>query len=180
MGIDVTITAGDDFRAAIEKLRKGPKEIRLALNKSVRDATKPAQRKLKDAVLGLDSQSSRGGGGAQRAAHLAARSKKGTVRGSTGLRTNIAKGISTKITYSGFRTGVRIRADSQYLPPSQKVLVGDTNRGKVRHPVFGDREVWVTQTFTPKGWFDRTMQIYAPKIIADIDKAAREAMTKLQ
>lgn len=176
----VEIRPGDETRAAIAKLRKGEKEIRLSLNKGIRNATKPAATALKGAVMGLESKGTRGGGGAQRSDHLQGRSKKGRLPKNTGLRANISRGIQTKITYSGVRTGVRIRADSQYLPPNQKVLVKATNRGKVRHPVFHDRDTWVYQTFKPKGWFDETMKRQAPQIIANIDNAARDAMKKLQ
>ena len=180
--MEIESKPGDDYRIAIEKLRRGPAIIRKDLNKTIRSATKPAQNKLKAAALGIKSKGTRGGGAGQRSAHLASRSKRGKVPlpKATGLRTNIAKGISTKISYSGFRTGVRIRADSQYLPDNQKVLLKLTNSGRrFRHPVMGS-DNWVSQQFEPGHWFDDTMKGEAPAIIAKIDIAAREAMTKLQ
>lgn len=37
------------------------------------------------------------------------------------------------------------------------------NRGKLRHPVFGDRENWATQD-VPKGWFDKPVEKREPAI----------------
>jgi hypothetical protein len=177
---DAELRPGADFYAAIAKLRGAEKQIRKDLNKGIRDATRPIETKLKEAVLGLSSAAVGGGGGKQRREHLIGLSKTGRAPKHTGLRRNIARGITRKISYTGTRTGVRIRADGKYLPPSQKVLIKATNRGKVRHPVFADRETWVDQTFRPAGWFDNTIKIMAPKVAADIDVAAREALKKLQ
>lgn len=178
--MDVEVRRGPGFQASIEKLRQGPKEIRRSLNKEVRDVTKPAQRKLKAAVLGLASAGAGGGGGGQRGAHLRMRSRKGIIRGSTGLRANIAKGLATKITYGGFRSGIRIRAAPTFLPANQATLIHHTNKGSVRHPVFGDREVWVDQTFSPPGWFDRTLAGESAAMITHINQAANRAVRKLQ
>lgn len=172
---------GADFRAAVEQLRRGPKEVRRALNKAVKEATAPAERELKAAVLAIESNGVKGGGSAQRSAHLQGRSRSGRLPAHTGLRKNIARGVTRKITYRGFSTGVRIRAAGTYLPPEQKVLIRKTNSGnKFRHPIMGNRNVWVDQKFTPGGWFDKTMRKYGPEAVRKIDAAARSALRKLQ
>lgn len=116
----------------------------------------------------------RGGGAAQRGAANAARSKRGATGKKTGLRESIAKGVTRKITYSGFRTGVRVRVDGKYLPslsgPDQA-----TNKGQWRHPVFGNTSAWVTQKkITPAGWFDRAVSEHGPAAIKRIREAARK------
>lgn len=172
---------GAEFRRAVEKLRKGPAAIRRDLNKAIRAATAPAERELKAAVLAIDSQGKAGGGRAQRSGYLAGRSKSGRLPAHTGLRKNIARGVTRKITYRGFSTGVRIRAAGTYLPEDQRVLIRKTNSGKkFRHPIMGNRERWVDQSFSPAGWFDRTMKKYGPEAIRKIDAAARDALRKLQ
>lgn len=58
------------------------------------------------------------------------------------------------------------------------------NRGKWRHPVFGDRERWVTQTVS-KGWFDGPAEaadmVVTPKlrrVLAEVvDEIARRTNT---
>jgi hypothetical protein len=44
------------------------------------------------------------------------------------------------------------------------------NHGEIRHPVFGNRETWVTQQ-VPPDWFDRPMQRSAPHIRPELEKA---------
>lgn len=178
--MEVELRPGREFEDALAKLRVGPANIRRKLNKSVKDATAPVEKALKDAVMGIESQGKRGGGRSQRAAHLSSRSKSGKLPKHTGLRVNTARGITRKITYSGTSAGVRIRADTKYLPESQKVMPRAMNDGKVRHPIFNDRSVWVDQTFTPAGWFDRTVAGRSAELVEKINAAAREAMRELQ
>lgn len=178
--MEIELRPGREFEDAMARLRVGPANIRKALNRSIKTATAPAERQLKEAIMGIESRGVLGGGGGQRSRFLTSKSKTGKLPTHTGLRKNIARGITRKITYSGTRGGVRIRADAKYLPADQRVLVVATNRGKVRHPVLGDRNIWVDQTFSPPGWFDRTLKLAGPKIVSDINMAAREAMRQLQ
>lgn len=178
--MDVSITPGAEFQQLRTRLRGAPATIRKELNRAIRAATAPAEADLKRAVLSLDSKGTRGGGGKQRGDASRARSKTGRLVGHTGLRRNVAKGITRKITYTGTRGGVRIRVDSKYLPESQKSLVRYMNSGKsFRHPVMGGN-TWVSQQFTPKGWFDDTMKRHAPKVRQEIQNAARRALEQLQ
>ena len=64
--------------------------------------------------------------------------------------------------------------------PGVRVVVGkkrggaqQANRGVIRHPVFGNREVWVDQKVTP-GWFDDPMKAGAPAIRRDIEQAMED------
>jgi hypothetical protein len=172
---------GVEFRRAVEKLRKGPKDVRKAMNKAIKAATDPAERELKAAIMAIESEGKAGGGRAQRSGYLAGRSKSGKLPTHTGLRKNISRGVGRKITYRGFSTGVRIRAAGTYLPADQRQLIGKTNSGKTfRHPIMGDTERWVDQSFSPPGWFDKTMKKYGPEAIRKIDAAARDALRKLQ
>lgn len=52
------------------------------------------------------------------------------------------------------------------------------NRGEWRHPVFGNRDVWVTQRVTP-GWFDRTGQAAKPEFLAAAAVALEKAAVDL-
>lgn len=170
---------GADFRKAMEQLRTGPKEVRRAMNKSIKEATEPAERELKSAIMNIDSRGRKGGGKGQRSSYLQGRSRAGRLPAHTGLRKNIARGVTRKITYRGFSTGIRIRAAGTYLPPEQRTLIGKTNSGQTfRHPIMGNRDVWVDQSFSPSGWFDRTMKRYGPEAVRKIDAAAREAIRK--
>jgi hypothetical protein len=85
-----------------------------------------------------------------------------------GLRDTIARGVEVSNRASGPRAGVRIIHRTSALPPDQKSLPRHMNRGRWRHPVFGDREAWVTQTFTP-GWFDKPIIAKRPQVRAAIE-----------
>lgn len=61
--------------------------------------------------------------------------------------------------------------------PGVRIVVGkkqggarSANRGVIRHPVFGNRNVWVNQP-VPPGWFDDPMREGAPKVRPDLEKA---------
>lgn len=181
--MNVEIRPGAEFQALARKIRGAPAAIRKEMNQAVKTATAPAERDLKAAVMALDSKGVYGGGSGQRSRHSASRSKTGKspLPKNTGLRKNIAKGITRKITYSGYRIGVRVRADGKYLPYSQQVLIKRTNDGKpFRHPVMGNTDAWVTQQFTPARWFDDTMRKHQARIQKEIAAAATRALSQLQ
>jgi hypothetical protein len=138
---------------------------------------------MKVNILAVQSKGRRGGGTSQRTKeryfkHSGYETKR-KVR-NVGLRESIAKGVTRKITYSGYRTGVRIRVDGKYLPENQRALIKATNKGLVRHPVFGNRTNWTSQTFKPAGWFDRPAQSMGAEAIRKIQHAARNALRDLE
>jgi len=177
--MDVDVTPGPGFNELAGRLRRAPKEVRKELNRAIKSATADAERELKAAILSLDAKGTAGGGGSRRSAHNTTAS--GRLPKHTGLRKNISRGITRKITYSGFRTGVRIRVDGKYLPADQQTLLKLTNSGKTfRHPVAGNRNAWVSQQFGPGHWFDDVMKRRGPRIMQEIDAAARRAMDSLE
>jgi hypothetical protein len=172
--MDVELRPGADFHKVVARLRGAPPKIRKALNQEIKSATAPIERDMKQNVKGIESRGVRGGGSGQRSA-----ARKGKTRG-TGLRDSIAKGVTRKITYNGFRTGVRVRVDGKHLPENQRSLIKATNKGEVRHPVFGNRSVWTPQQFTPAGWFDRAVAKNGPAAVRKIEAAARKALKELE
>lgn len=70
---------------------------------------------------------------------------------------------------SGGNPGVRI------VGPSTRHLK-DMDRGKLRHPVFGHDDRWVTQAIKP-GWWTDALNAHAPEVrvalIAVLDETAR-------
>ena len=52
------------------------------------------------------------------------------------------------------------------------------NSGTIRHPVFGNRSVWVDQRIPP-GWWDRPTQSAAPQVRADLLKAMDRVARKI-
>lgn len=52
------------------------------------------------------------------------------------------------------------------------------DRGRVRHPVFGNRDAWVTQQVEP-GWWSRTLSEQAPAIRREVIRAMDEVAEKV-
>lgn len=84
------------------------------------------------------------------------------------LRAAIAKGIQIDQRTTGRRAGVTVRTRNSLLPADQKALPRLLNRGKWRHPVFGNRDVWVEQQSPVKGWWNDTMAAHRPKVEAAV------------
>lgn len=64
--------------------------------------------------------------------------------------------------------------------PGVRLVVGrrnggarSANRGQIRHPVFGNRDVWVNQS-VPPGWFDEPIKKEAPAIRRELEKALHD------
>jgi hypothetical protein len=84
-----------------------------------------------------------------------------------GLADRVAgKPMSISITQAGVQ--VRIKG----------VDAVSTNRGRLRHPVYGNREVWVTQSIKP-GWFTDRMRREAPKVRPDLVRAMERVAEKI-
>jgi hypothetical protein len=203
--IELKFTIGKDFAELSKRLRTADKTLRKELNKQIRDATKPVVADLKSAVMAIDSRVDNsgvgktrvGGGGALARAAKAfdatkasrsvgearakglAKSVEDTRAGRHGLRATIARAIQTKITTSGFRTGVRIRVDGTKLPEDQRTLPQALDaEGGWRHPVFGNREVWVDQFGKP--WFASTIRKHAAAVRAKVAQAVKDTAEKLE
>lgn len=88
-----------------------------------------------------------------------------------GLNEVVAKSkFSTRTRTAGRTPGVRVVASN---PHDIKAL----DRGRLRHPVYGNRNAWVTQKVTP-GWFTDAMLDNADEvrreILAALDRVARK------
>lgn len=69
--------------------------------------------------------------------------------------------------------------------PGVRIVVGkkrggarSANRGFIRHPVFGNRENWVTQE-VPPDWFDGPMRGSAPEIRKALQQALEDVADKI-
>jgi hypothetical protein len=53
------------------------------------------------------------------------------------------------------------------------------NRGVIRHPVFGNRDIWVSQRISEgTGWFDDTLEREAPRVARPAVEAAMETIVQ--
>lgn len=86
-------------------------------------------------------------------------------------------GLATVVARSKFSTRTRAGRD----PGVSIIVMGSgltTDRGYVKHPVFGNREVWVRQSLAP-GWFTNTMRVAAPSVRKELVSAMDDIADKI-
>jgi hypothetical protein len=133
------------------------------------DAMKALQRKLKQVDRAdLRRELNRGlRDGAKPLVQHARDAARDNLPHAGGLNERVA---SRPTTISIAQGGVRVRVKG--------VDAASTNRGRLRHPVYGNREVWVTQTIQP-GWFTDRMRQKAPGVRPDLIKAMDRVAQKI-
>lgn len=78
------------------------------------------------------------------------------------------------------RTRLSGKVASVKIVGAGKAQIKDTNdRGRLRHPVFGNRNVWVNQAVDP-GWFDKPTEAQTPRIHSAIEDVMKEARDYLE
>jgi hypothetical protein len=87
----------------------------------------------------------------------------------SGLRARVAKGVGTKLTTSGVQITSSMNDKDEVNIPSYL----DINNGW-RHPVFGNRHVWVTQE-TGGSWFRDTIAHGQPVIQHRMEEIFQDA-----
>lgn len=151
--IDVSVDAREFHELAGKASRLAP-EIKKQLRKELRAAAQKGAKKSKAEVMKPPLSRGRGR--------------------STGLRRGLAQGIKVQIAAStGSRVGVFVKSTGAGLDADRKQLVRRWDSDKpFRHPVFGNRDRWVTQRGRP----------YFRKILrgerSEIEKAVRDAMER--
>lgn len=89
-------------------------------------------------------------------------------------------GLAARV--AGAKYAVRTRGSGRNVGV-QIVASGGANlrsldRGFVRHPVFGNRAVWVTQAITP-GWFTQPLEGEAPAVRRELVRALDDMAKKV-
>ena len=115
----------------------GEKRIAREFNRALKDAAKPVAEDEKRAALAIKAKGPK----------------------STGLRQGLADGVRIGVRTSKTTAGVRILTKAKLAKASRN--------GKWRHPVFGDRTVWVFESLAP-GWFSRTARRHRTEAAARI------------
>lgn len=126
------------------------KELRKELAKNLRAALRPGAAEAKSSIMGMSS---------------------GGLRTAPALRSSIARKIRPEVKLGGRWSGARVKAfktrNVRNFPNAPK----RTNRASGwRHPVFGNREVWVDQT-GKIDWFDDSFQGREGEYLAAVNEA---------
>ena len=119
------------------KAEEDGKQLRKELTKNMREALKPGAAQAKSSIMAMSSV---------------------TPHDGPALKTAIARKIRPEVRITGKFPGAKIKAfktkNLRNFPNAPK----RTNRSSGwRHPVYGNREVWVQQTGKVK-WFDRAFE----------------------
>ncbi|MEV5538476.1 hypothetical protein AB0L13_16595 [Saccharopolyspora shandongensis] len=183
----IEIKGTGDFRKAAAELKAaGDGRLRREMGRNMRTAARPAVNAAQDNVRSLKaSATGRGGGGQQRREHAMSRTRsrseraKRTAFEGRGLRATIARAVRLQMSTGARSASVRIRTQTRFLPEDQRKLPKYMDDGRWRHPVFGNRDRWVTQTARPLGWFDRAMRRHGPKVRDGARKAIDDIISKL-
>lgn len=129
----------DGLAALVRAIRaeEDGKALRKDLAKNMREALKPGAAEAKSSIMAMSSAG---------------------LRTSPALRSSIARKIRPEVKLGGRWSGARVKAfktkNLRNFPNAPK----RTNRaGGWRHPVWGDRDRWVTQHGKLE-WFDRAFQ----------------------
>lgn len=124
------------------------------LNRSLKQAAQPIVQAEKAAALGLPSH--------------------GDVH--TGLRQSIADATTTRVSTAGSNPGVIVYTQEK---KTRGKLGRDTNRARGwKHPVFGNRAVWVQQISSP-GWWNRAAQPSARAALGLVEQALERIAQKI-
>jgi hypothetical protein len=167
----------EEFRQLGRRLKLLEQEggyLRKALTKRLRAEMDPTVREVQSAVRAVQSHGVGGNSTRRRAEIYTQRRPKGRVT-AHGLRESIARGIRSRISYTGRAVGAKIFIDSSVLPYSQRKLPRYLDgKGRWRHPVFGHRDRWVGQTGQP--YFDTTIRRRIPQIRRAVTEAVNDTL----
>lgn len=105
--------------------------------------------------------------------------QKTRVKGLTGApkewRSDAARATRAKTRLTGAGAGVRISVGGQPVGRRAKFM----NRGRWRHPLFGNRDRWYDQT-VPPGWFDDPARAAGPNVQKAILRAVERISAQIE
>lgn len=104
---------------------------------------------------------------------------KANYAGGKHLRPALRKATRMEVRTAGKLTGVRVRVDGRRMPSGMGSLPA-MHEGveRWRHPVFGNRDVWVSQA--PRPSFYQTVQRFEPQVQRRMDEIATQIIAKIE
>lgn len=130
---DIRVDGAKQLARVQRALKDAPPDLRRELAKGIREGAEPLKKEALDNIE--PTLPSRGGIGA-------------AVRADTKIVTQRRGGASSP--------GLRLKAQSRRN-------VRRMDRGRLRHPLFGNRDWWYTQNI-PEGWFTTPMMRGVPRL----------------
>lgn len=149
--MQVTITDNGDLKAAAKAIRRAAnaQELRKEFTQGIRAEMRPVVAAVKAAY----------GGGKH-------------------LRPALQRATRMELRTAGRRAGARVRVDGRKMPDGMRSLPsmyeGET---RWRHPVFGNRDNWVSQA--PHPTFYATVRPFTERVRRRMDEVAAEVVNKI-
>ncbi|MGL5909872.1 MAG: hypothetical protein ACRCZP_07715 [Phycicoccus sp.] len=188
MAVDVEVH-GDPLLRLSRALREEAdgRRITRELGRGLRAAAGPAMRQARANILATDSAGvSRGSGRMDRYEHALSRARgmsesarKAAAR-KRGLRAAIAAALTVRVRLTARTAVVQVSVRGASLPPDQRQLPRNMDRGKWAHPLFGRRSTTIMQTTTPPGWFRRAKESAAPQARVEALAAMDRAVAQME
>jgi hypothetical protein len=148
-GLSIRVDSAE-FRRTMLSLRGFDKRIYALTRKRIREAAKPVVADVRAEL--------RSGGPSE-----------------TGMRDGLAAGTRASVSI-GKKAGVTIVTSPARLPRGKQQMARSWNNNSFRHPVFGDRQQWVSQTGNP--YFESTILAHKAEfqraVLAALQEAVRE------
>ncbi|MCX3064201.1 hypothetical protein [Streptomyces beihaiensis] len=159
MVADLELRTGKELKRIAAELRKmDDKQLKKEFSKELRAAARPMVPAVRQAIRQIPS-------------------KRGYS--ASGLRGRMSKAVKLEVRTTGKEAGVRIRVDGRKMPSHEKALQAYMEGLKKpwRHPVFGNRDVWVKQD--PKPYFYRTVRPLGAASRGQVNKAIDRVAKKI-
>lgn len=146
--VSVTTRGGNELSRLSRALREqGATGLNRNMKKQIKAAAEPVAEAARAAARRLPDRS-------------AARRREG---GS--IRQEMARAVVVRQTAKG----VRIFVDSKRMPADARMMAHAFEKGTVRHPVFGNRQVWVSQS-TGGPWFMPAVRNRHPEFVRAVSQ----------
>ncbi|MFG2144133.1 hypothetical protein ACGFRG_08025 [Streptomyces sp. NPDC048696] len=144
----------------------GHESLRSSVQRRIRRAAEPLRNDLQSAIRGLDIRSP-------------GRTRPGGPSPTTRpLRATIADAIRISVRTTSSGAGARVWIDKGLLPPDLRRMPDVINTGRIRHPVFGNRRRWATQTATPL-WWTNTVRRHQSRMSAEVERVLDDVRQRL-
>ncbi len=172
MALTITVRGAYKLRALAVRLDAygDGRKLRVKLGKALRKAAEPTVRDVRQAARDI------------RTTGLPKADRRHAFRGAGGaggIRERIANAVTLEVKVSQADPLVRFRVNSGKLPAVDAVMPRKfDDGGTFRHPVMGDRDVWVGQTADP--WFFPPIQKNIRLFRAEIDRVLGEVAAEIE
>lgn len=161
--IYVSIQGGKHLETIVANLKQvGEVELARELKAGIRKAAKPMVPAVRKSIGQIPSKQG------------------GVTRLGGSLRADMQRATKLQIRTTRSMAGINIRVDGRKMPEGKKSLPSymEGRKRPWRHPVFGNRNVWVTQPGHP--YFYKVAEPLARSVKLEIDAVATRIARKLQ